>query len=513
MAEVYLGRHAGDEGWRKSVALKVIRPHLSEIPRFRDLFTREARIAASLSHPNLVQVFDFGRTGRSFFLAMEYVEGWTLAQALSRARLLAAPVPRPVWRYWMEGILTGIGHLHARGIVHRDISPSNILLSREGAVKVTDLGIARSLRTGRTEPASREGKPAYMSPEQARGEEGGASSDLFAAALVAAEMFLPAAVLSGGGEEPLARLRRFDPAEIDLTAVPAEIAAVARRGLAARAEDRFLDAEDFLLAVCGAVPVSASRPDLAVYWDTLFPGIGEEETEVDGVPPGDRADRVREPRGRYGGGRRRALQGALAALVVLSAGGAAFWNRHRAEPPRREASPAPVPGPAPSAASPESAPGKIPAAPPAGRGEKAAATVLLETDPPGVSVSYGDGTPLGKTPLRIDAAGAAGEEIVFEREGYHRRKVRAGSIAALPVFRLEMERQTGTVDVIQAIPWGKVYLGNRLLGETPISSVTLPVGRHRLRVVNEPLGVEKTVTVEVRPGRNGRLIVPLVDKP
>ncbi len=511
---MYLGRLVGDEGWKKNVALKVIRPHLSEIPRFRDLFTREARIAASLSHPNLVQVFDFGRTGRSFFLAMEFIEGWTLAQALSRVRLLSAPVPLPVWRYWLEGILTGIGHLHARGIVHRDISPSNILLSREGAVKVSDLGIAMPVRQGRMDPASREGKSAYMSPEQARGEEGGTSSDLFAAAIVATEMFLPTPVLSGGtGEAILSRLRRFDPADVDLSALPPEIVAIARKGLAARPEDRYLDAEDFLHAACGAVPVSASRHELAAYWDTLFPGIGEEETEIAGFPPEDRAELVREAGIRYGGGRRRVMLGALAALVVLIAGGAALWTRHRTEMQHRGALPAPAPGPAPSAASPDSLAGKILDTPPAASKEKPYRTVLLETDPPGVSVSYGDGRPLGKTPLRIEAAGSAGKEIVFEREGYLRRKVPAESIAALPVFRLGMEPQTGTVDVIQAIPWGKVFLGNRFLGETPISSVTLPVGRHRIRVVNEPLGVEKTVTVEVRPGRNGRLIIPLVDKP
>ncbi|HSL91162.1 MAG TPA: protein kinase, partial [Candidatus Limnocylindrales bacterium] len=117
MAEVFLCQLTGEEGFKKKIAVKVIRSSLSEDRRFRDLFIREARIAASLVHPNLIQVFDFGKEGESHYLAMEFIDGWNLAQALSQARLRAIPVPLPVWRYWMEGILAGIGHLHSRGIV------------------------------------------------------------------------------------------------------------------------------------------------------------------------------------------------------------------------------------------------------------------------------------------------------------------------------------------------------------------------------------------------------------
>ena len=126
MAEVYLCRLRGEGGFEKKVAVKVIHPRLGDDRRFRELFAREARIAASLTHPNLIQVFDFGREGESLFLAMEYIDGWNMAQAISQARLREVPVPLPVWRFWMEGILAGLGHLHSRKIVHRDISPSDI---------------------------------------------------------------------------------------------------------------------------------------------------------------------------------------------------------------------------------------------------------------------------------------------------------------------------------------------------------------------------------------------------
>ena len=138
MSEVYLCRLRGVEGFEKKVAVKVIHPRLTEIVRFRDLFVREARIAASLSHQNLVQVFDFGKRGSSYYLAMEFVDGWNMAQTAAQSRLRSIPIPLPLWRYWVEGMLDGIGYLHSRKIVHRDVSPGSVLLSRGGAVKITD---------------------------------------------------------------------------------------------------------------------------------------------------------------------------------------------------------------------------------------------------------------------------------------------------------------------------------------------------------------------------------------
>jgi serine/threonine protein kinase len=262
MSEVYLCRLRGEEGFEKKVAVKVIPPRLTEIARFRDLFVREARIAASLSHQNLVQVFDFGRRGNSYFLAMEFVDGWNLAQAVAQLRVRSIPIPLPLWRYWMEGMLDGIAYLHSRNIVHRDISPSNFLLSRGGAVKITDFGIARGSRPGEARKEGWEGKFSYMSPEQARGEDGDDSSDLFSAGIIAAEFFLPGRLFDGEGkEEILSRLRDHDENNLPFGLFPSHISGILKKSLSKDRTDRYPDASSFARAIRTAVPETVSRTD------------------------------------------------------------------------------------------------------------------------------------------------------------------------------------------------------------------------------------------------------------
>ena len=552
MAEVYLCRLRGEEGFEKNVAVKVVRPRLSENPRFRDLFVREARIAASLSHQNLIQVFDFGRQGTSFYLAMEFVDGWDLARTLAQMRDRAMPVPLPVWKYWMVGILDGISYLHSRDVIHRDISPGNVLVSRGGAVKITDFGVAWRMRREETGPSERGGKYSYMSPEQAGGEEADRSSDLFSAAVVAAEFFLPGRLFPGDGpEEVLKRLRDHDSEGIPASRFPPQVREVLRTGLAKRKADRFPDADCFARELSDAVPQTVSRPELVAFWDQLFPESlrGEEETSI-GEGSASRAaaaGRIREKRAPYGFDRRRGVRiGIAASLATVSAAGILFWKGSAPRLPEAgTAVPAPGmagsprpgdagdPGP-PVQLSPEDGAGSAtgpsarpeepagPAAVPpvrvrekdrspgnAGSSDKVAA-VWIETDPGGVSVINEKGILLGATPLLLSSTPLGGGKVLFRKEGYRAASVPSSALLQVPRFRMVMERETGTLEVVQAVPWARVYENGRFLGITPIASLELPAGEHRLRFVNEPLGVEREETVVVRPGRNPKLIVPLV---
>ncbi len=192
MAEVFLGYTVGAEGFARRVAIKRVLPGYSENEAFAKMFVSEAQITSQLVHPNIVSVLDFDRDPENrLFLVMELVEGKDL-DALTSTGVL----PFPVVIYIISEVLRGLGHAHdlpvgnqSRGVVHRDISPHNVLLSWTGMVKVSDFGIAKA-RAASEATASEfiKGKPAYMSPEQANGQRLDGRSDLFAVGVMLWEM-------------------------------------------------------------------------------------------------------------------------------------------------------------------------------------------------------------------------------------------------------------------------------------------------------------------------------------
>jgi serine/threonine-protein kinase len=192
MAEVFAGSTVGVEGFSRKVAIKRVLPGFSDNPSFAQMFVAEAQISSRLVHPNIVSVVDFDRDpdGR-LFLVMELVEGRDL-DSLNATGLL----PFPVVIFVISELLRGLGYAHdlpvgndVRGVVHRDVSPQNVLLSWEGAVKISDFGIAKArAASAATASVFIKGKPAYMSPEQANGERLDGRSDLFAVGVILWEM-------------------------------------------------------------------------------------------------------------------------------------------------------------------------------------------------------------------------------------------------------------------------------------------------------------------------------------
>jgi len=527
MAQVYLCRLSGEQGFRKRVALKVIHPRHADNPRFLELFSREARLAASLSHPNLVQVFDFGREGDAHFLAMEYVEGWNLAQAAEQARQLRLPINPGIWRHWVDGIWSGLAYLHEKGVVHRDVSPGNILVARNGAVKITDFGISRVAGEGEADEGARVGKSGYLAPERIRGEGATPSSDLFAAGVISVELLLGRRLFEGDGpEDVFDRIHRFNARTFPLPGVSSGMAEILRKSVAALPADRYADATGFLVELARVASPPASPPVVADFWDALFPVPQEEETAPDPAEePESRSAMVKEPGERYGRRGRTVQAGAAAVFASLIVGGVLLWKEVRQRPPIdaapvsvapaipvAPAAPTAVPATVPAEGKsppPESPPRVTPRNPdlPAAPGKPVARIVRIETDPPGASVLLESGASIGKTPLLMDAAALAGRKVVLSKDGYERQSVPADALAAGPAFRTELLPLIGTVEAIQAIPWAKVYLGDRLLGETPLTAVRLPAGEQRLRFVNEPLGVDQAKIIVVRPGDNPKIIV------
>ena len=199
MAEIYKARFSPAPGVTKQVVIKRILPHYAANKAFIAMFTNEAKIALGLSHGNIAQVFDFGEIDGDWFLAMELVDGQPLSKVMKRARTLQIGVmPTPFAVLIGIEMLRGLHYAHTRldeqgrplKIVHRDVSPQNILIAYEGQVKIVDFGIARARTAGRdeTEAGAVKGKYAYFAPEQARAKELDARTDIFAAGIVLYEM-------------------------------------------------------------------------------------------------------------------------------------------------------------------------------------------------------------------------------------------------------------------------------------------------------------------------------------
>ncbi len=231
MAEVWLARHEALAGAGRQVVIKRVLPQFSEQPDFRKLFVGEARLSMQLSHGNVVQVFDFGEVEGQAFLAMEFVDGLTLHALLKTARrrdLVA--VPAPIAAVIGIELCKALQYAHARvdeqgaalHVVHRDISPDNVLISWEGQVKLSDFGIARAVMEGRerTNPDVFRGRLDYCAPEQARGQRVDARSDLYSMGVLLTTLVrgqnpvsARALQIASGAE----RLAPFPPAVVDET--------------------------------------------------------------------------------------------------------------------------------------------------------------------------------------------------------------------------------------------------------------------------------------------------------
>ena len=219
MATVFLGRATGTAGFAKRVAIKVIHPHLATEVEFVDMFLDEAHLAAELHHPNVVDTLDLGQDGNAYYTALELIEGDSLAGLLTE--LDGEPLPIDVVLLILLDACAGLEAAHElrapdgsrRDLVHRDVSPQNLLVNLDGWVKVTDFGIAKAVgRTTHTRPGQLRGKLQYMSPEQARGDTIDRRADLFALGLIGYEM------LSGKrpftGDTAASALRRVLECEI-----------------------------------------------------------------------------------------------------------------------------------------------------------------------------------------------------------------------------------------------------------------------------------------------------------
>ena len=251
MAEIYVARTHGVGGFEKLVALKVIHPNFSADPDFVQMLVDEAKLSVQLQHANIVQTFDLGRVDEQYYIAMELIDGIDLYKLLRRASEHEIDFPFEVAAFIAAEVAQGLDYAHrkrdARGrplkIVHRDVSPQNVLVSFDGEVKIVDFGIAKAAMRGQQTAAGViKGKYYYMSPEQAWGDPIDARTDIFSAGILLYEMLVGQMLYMEEDLEKLldiVRKAQIAPPSSQRMGVPRELEAVVMRCLKKRADDRF----------------------------------------------------------------------------------------------------------------------------------------------------------------------------------------------------------------------------------------------------------------------------------
>jgi serine/threonine-protein kinase len=301
MAEVWLARTVGIAGFEKLVVIKTILPTLAESPQFVSMFVNEARLAAMLSHPNCVQIFDLGQEGSWLYIAMEYLEGFSLARVLKRAKLKGHPISEAIIARIIMDAASGLDYSHRLkdregrhvGLVHRDVSPDNLLVGFSGQVKVVDFGIAKAatpaLLSTATSVGMVKGKHGYIAPEYLLGQPLDGRADIFALGVVlyraltgkrpflgATEAAISMAVVSDVPRSPLELVPNLNPA----------LATVVMMALEKEPAQRFESARAMRQAIEVAVVRAAENEEVSDLMNTLWPPGDEERVALHALATG-----------------------------------------------------------------------------------------------------------------------------------------------------------------------------------------------------------------------------------
>ncbi|HLM73889.1 MAG TPA: serine/threonine-protein kinase, partial [Polyangiaceae bacterium] len=275
MAEVYIAESEGIEGFRKQVAIKRVLPHLTEKKRFIAMFLDEARLSANLSHSNVAQVFDIGVGGdNAYFIVMEYVDGSDLKVLIESLKQLDKKFSVEAAVYIAAKICEGLSYAHeltnADGvplrIVHRDMSPPNVLITKYGEIKIVDFGLAKATsQLEKSEAGIIKGKFSYLSPEAALGEDVDHRTDIFAVGIILWEMLAGRRLFFGESDFQTVKLvqqAKVPPLSVENPEVSKELDRILQKALARDPNRRYASARELGLELTGflfnqAKPVSS----------------------------------------------------------------------------------------------------------------------------------------------------------------------------------------------------------------------------------------------------------------
>ncbi|MDD5308119.1 MAG: serine/threonine protein kinase [Deltaproteobacteria bacterium] len=285
MAEVFKAKAFGVEGFERLIAVKRILPSIAEDEEFITMFIDEAKIAVQLTHANIAQIFDLGKVGDSFFIALEYVPGKDLRAIFDRMRKTGQSVPIPMACYLTMKVCEGLDYAHNKkdgagrdlNLVHRDVSPQNILISYDGEVKLIDFGIAKAAgKAGKTQAGILKGKFGYMSPEQVRGLPLDRRSDLFAMGICLWELVTGERLFVGDSDfSTLEKVRNVEitPPSAYNRKIPEDLEKIILKALNKEVEDRYqsaMDLHDDLQSWMYTSGNFFARKDLAAFMCDMF---------------------------------------------------------------------------------------------------------------------------------------------------------------------------------------------------------------------------------------------------
>ncbi|HET9795237.1 MAG TPA: TonB family protein [Thermoanaerobaculia bacterium] len=280
MAEVYKARMSGVDGFQKIVAIKKILPHMAASDDFITMFADEAKLAAQLNHPNIIHIYDLGKVENSYYIAMEYVEGRDLRTILKSGAEHGLPLPPELALFIASKLAAALDYAHRRkdfnghdlSLVHRDVSPQNVLISYEGDIKLCDFGIAKAAsKSSQTQAGALKGKLQYMSPEQASGKPLDRRSDLFSLGSVLYEMLTGEKLFAGDSDltilDQVRNVKASAPSSKNPD-VPKRADAIVLKALAKSPEDRYQNASDLqrdLESVLYTFSPAPGSADVAIY--------------------------------------------------------------------------------------------------------------------------------------------------------------------------------------------------------------------------------------------------------
>jgi len=514
MAEIFLAKQQGPAGYEKTVVIKRVLSHYSAHPDFVAMFLDEARLAAQLSHPNIVQIFDFGEAEGSYYLCMEYLRGEDLNTIAKLAQRKGVAISAQVAAIVVAAACDALHYAHTLrsddgeplNIVHRDISPSNLFITYQGVVKVLDFGIARAEgKVVKTATGMIKGKLSYMAPEQAKGGDLDGRADVWALGTVLQELLTGKRLFWRGNDVESFRALLDEPIPLPSETnpnVPRELDEICVRALMRNPADRFDSAremyaelDDFLSSrtyVPSQTLLQSFMQELVgqeVIEGKLKSGVSKaaksgshqstppapEETRAAPATASMRRSAVAEPR-------REPLRPAPAAAA------------RRESPTSAAARPAPIASPPPR---PTSRIGLISAGAAAGLVLFAAVAVLLPKRQPEEPAPK----PVVAEMVREDERPVVDEPV----------RAQPPEVKPVPVAvetkPVEPKPTRGQLDV-NCVPWCRIFIDGKDTGKvSPALGITLPAGKHRLRVVNTPTGVEQEKEIVIRAGATTREVV------